>query len=151
MIMDKLPDFLEKHSDFECIFFDFELKKLSRSFDEIYEILKGIRKRVARKETVKIAKSTFDYARRVDELNVSPQSLYCFKCNAECVTVEYDSKLKTYGVHSAYTPLTVFDDVPKKYKLSSASFIACDSLEDAVMCFYYIVKKFCNRFSYDLF
>lgn len=148
--MDKLPDFLEKHSDFECIFFDSELKKLSRSFDDIYEILKGIRKRVSRKETVKIAKSTFDYARRVDELNVSPQSLYCFKCNFECITVEYDSSSKKYGVHSSYTPFTSFDDLCKKYSLASSSFIECDSLEDAIICFYDVVKSYCMRFNGEL-
>lgn len=144
-------DFLNNHSDLECCFYDRELKTLDRDFNSLFETFKRIKKRVERKETVKVSKSVFDWANKVDLENTCPQNLYQFHYFSELVTIEYQRKEKKYIVHSAYTPLTHFNELTKKYSFSSADSIECDSLEDATKVFLEVVRLFCLRFLHVLF
>lgn len=149
--MSDSADFLNSHSDLECCFYDRELKTLDRDFNSLYETFKRIKKRVERKESVKVSKSVFDWANKVDLENTCPQNLYQFHYFSELVTIEYQSKEKKYIVHSAYTPLVHFTELTKKYSFSSADSIECDSLEDATLTFCDVVRCFCLRFLHVLF
>lgn len=143
-------DFLNSHSDLECCFYDRELKTLDRDFNSLYETFRRIKKRVERKDTVKVSKSVFDWANKVDLENTCPQNIYQFHYFNELVTVEYQRKEDNYIVHSAYTPLVNFNVLTRKYSFQSADSIVCDRLEDAKEVFLIVVREFCLRYSCEL-
>ena len=64
---DPLPD---------CVFYDYELRQLRRSFLEIYKTFKNIEKRADRAQTVQISKSLFDYYNRKSDMKACPQKYY---------------------------------------------------------------------------
>lgn len=71
-----------QHKDFPAIYYDHDLKSLSKSFDELYNLFKVIKKRHDRKSTQRISKSVFDFVDRRDRLNQSPEMFY--SCQYDC-------------------------------------------------------------------
>ena len=71
-----------QHKDFPAIYYDHDLISLSKSFDELYNLFKVIKKRHDRKSTQRISKSVFDFVDRRDRLNQSPEMFYC--CQVDC-------------------------------------------------------------------
>ena len=63
-----------------CVFYDYELKKLSSLFREGNKIFRNIEKRAERRQTVQISKSLFDYVERCRVLDICPQEFYDFRC-----------------------------------------------------------------------
>lgn len=96
----------------DCVYYDKELRILSRNFKECYNILKDIEKRADRKETVQISKSLFDYVELSKAVEKFPQIKYDFKFDDVRV---YISKINNCFVVNVvgfqYFPQNVLFDV----------------------------------------
>ena len=96
--MDKQP---YKFDD--CIYYDCELRELSRHFEEIYKIFKDIKKRADRRQTVQISKSVFDYYEKKKALGVTPQQFYDFRYGSYRICIfRYRSKFSVLCVGFDY-------------------------------------------------
>lgn len=139
-------DFFEKHSDLECVYYDRDLKKLDRCFNECFEVFKSIKKRVERKETVKVAKSVFDFYNRQEMVTHNPQSVYNFHDDVVCITLEFNSKEDLYEVHSYGWNLPKSDF----WMRPTSNVGTCSSdLKHGIMAYrkavkLYIMEKFCE-------
>lgn len=87
----------------DCVYYDVELKELSKHFDAIYKIFKDIRKRAERCQTVQINKSLFDFYQRKDTLKVSPQEYYDFRLD--------DVRICIFRYHGFYSVLVTGIDI----------------------------------------
>ena len=63
----------------DCVYYDSELRRLSKLFDEQYKIFKNIKKRAERRQTIQISKSLFDYVEKSRTRFTCPQTFYDFK------------------------------------------------------------------------
>lgn len=65
----------------DCVYYDVELKRLSKDFDDLYKVFKEIKKRADRRQTLQISKSVFDYYERKQDFKVCPQRYFDFRYN----------------------------------------------------------------------
>lgn len=73
--------------DPECVYYDSDLKKLSKAFDDLSKAFKVIRKRAERRQSQRIDKSYFDYVSKRQALDVVPQVYFDFVCNSVRVCI----------------------------------------------------------------
>lgn len=133
-------DFFQTHSDLECVFYDRDIKKLSRAFDDVYDVFKSIRKRVERKDTMKVARSTFDFYNRQEEVTRHPHNVFHFHDDISHISLEFNSKEKVYEVHS------VGYNLPRSefYNRVSSSCGVCGSeLSHGITAYRDTVHKYC--------
>ena len=90
----------------ECVYYDYDLKELSSSFDSLYKTFKRIRKRAERRQTVQISKSLFDYYEKKQDIIKIPQKYFDFRCDNDRICV--------YKYRNFYSVLCVGFDYPSQ-------------------------------------
>ena len=123
--------------DSKCVFYDFELKKLTSLFREVNKVLRSIEKRAERRQTVQISSSLFDYVERCRNLDSVPQDFYDFRCG--------DDRVCIYKFEKQFCVLTVGFEYFNKYFLrkdfNSCGFLyfGFDTLKECIPYFYSVV------------
>lgn len=90
--------------DPECVYYDIDLKSLSKAFDDMSKAFKLIKKRAERAQTQRVDKSYFDYVSKRQALDVVPQTFYDFRID--------DVRICIYRYKKDYFILCVNCDFP---------------------------------------
>lgn len=123
----------------DTIFYDSELRELSAQFDSIYKILKNIKKRAERRQSVQISESLFQYVERKRTLNAVPQDFYDFRNG--------DDRVCIYRFRNKYCVLCVGFDVwqaPHHKEWNSTGFLLypSDSISEVLPYFFSCVDYY---------
>lgn len=141
---DNKDSFFSRHSDMYNIYYDSDIKKLKRCFDDIKSTFDTMFKRYERRETVKIARSVFDYQVRTDALNTNPEYFYRFRDDDVVIQVERSKKegFLLVCVGSSFDMHFVLDIKRNDSRLLPDGSILFDNLRDAVGGFHMVVKSY---------
>ena len=135
--------FFSRHSDMNNIFYDSDIKVLKRNFDEMKRLFDTMFKRYERKETVKIARSVFDYQVREDALNTNPEYFYRFRDDDTVIQVEHSKDgFVLVCIGSSFDMHFVLDIKRNDSRLLPDGSILFDSLRDAVGAYHMVVKSY---------
>lgn len=141
--LENKDSFFERHSDMYNIFYDADIKKLKRCFDDVKSTFDIMFKRYERKETVKIARSVFDYQVRQDALNTNPEYFYRFRDDDTVIQVERNKAgFLLVCIGSSFNMHFVLDIKLDDSRLLPDGSILFDNLRDAVGAFHMVVKAY---------
>lgn len=141
-------DFFTHHKDLGNIYFDSDMSALRSCFSKLNDIFTTISKRHARHDTVKVAKSVFDYVSAQDSLLQAPSRFYQFRCGDVYV---YASRVgKDYVISADGLYLHHIDAIKSSYTINDAGSILCDDLDHLIKIWPDVVSCVClsisNRF-----
>ena len=133
----------------DTVYYDSELRELSKLFKDSYDIFKRIQKRASRCQTLQISKSLFDYVQMTESKCSVPQQFYDFKSD--------DVRICVYRYKGSYSVLVYgFDYLKDDFRCSlgaSSLYGEFVHLSDCVNFFLRVIAYYINnilRFN-DLF
>lgn len=141
--------FLQTHADFKNVFYDKDFQEVRKAAKKLSDILEAIQIRIDRHETLKIAKSVFDYVTQKEMYLGNPHLFYDFRCadTRICIGRTYKHGKNNYFVSvCGYKPSTVC-----KTKTSEFGYGQADTLEAILNDFYEVVYDFILTYSKKLF
>ncbi|AXH76317.1 MAG: hypothetical protein [Microviridae sp.] len=126
--------------DSSCVYYDFELKKLTSLFRDVNKILRNIEKRAERRQTVQLSSSLFDYVERCRHLDLVPQDFYDFRCGDYRVCIyRYKKKFSVLCVGFEYFNRYF---LRKDYSSLGSLYFEFDTLKEVIPYFYSVVFYF---------
>lgn len=145
----EVAPFLEKHADFQNVFYDTDLEEIRRLSKKLEEVLKSMKLRFDRHETIQIAKSVFDYAAQKELYQQSPQLFYDFRCGDAriAITRKYKNGKQNYFITVlGYRPSNMC-----KVKTNEFGWGLAETIDGVLEDFYELIYDFTLNHSNILF
>lgn len=134
--------FFQRHSDFQCVIFDKDLKTLYRLVDTLYRFTSDMKNRFQHKETTLVAKSVFDYALKRDLYLTTPQVFYDFRY--------HDTRIFLFRTKKTYHVMSLgFKPSDKHRQFSVDVYGTYSRLSPAIVEFISIVQEFLDTCDLD--
>lgn len=125
----------------DCVFYDVELREISKLVKQLYKVTKSIEKRSERRQTIQISKSLFDYVERSRSKSKVPTEFYNFH--------DDDVAIKIYRYKGFYRILVIGFEYPRSRLFFFEDWVGkgylhgeFKTLDDCIPYFYSVVSYY---------
>lgn len=136
----KYTPFLEKHSDFQNVFYDKDLESIRKDVNHLSDTLKAMTLRFQRCNTLQIAKSVFDYVTQREFYAIYPNNYFDFRSGDTRICIGQKHK---HGKNNYFVAVYGYKPSPEFNKeISEFGYGAYEKLGEAKKLFFRMVDDF---------